>query len=269
VRAPIQRSFALEENLADIGARTSAQQVLADSLGLVTAVALSAAARRIAPNAHPGALPLAMFAPLACADLCSVHAELKAVALRTLNKERAEICAAHFLAHGDAPSPTAVAARERLLLPAALDASPLPLRIGSLSDAARDAAALAELLQSPAAARDRYALAYVPCTRARRAWRMPWAQAPAARPARGSAALALQDGVDTPEVLQALLQVAHLRRLPCRHDLTPDAARAWALRESYARARRDRRAFVAALRAARWQTEHVLLSSAERAPYTL
>jgi glutamate N-acetyltransferase/amino-acid N-acetyltransferase len=268
VRAPIQRSFALEENLADIGARTSAQQVLADSLGLVTAVALSAVARRVAPNAHPGALPLAMFTPLACADLYSVHAELKAVALRTLNKERAEICAAHFLSHGDAPSPTAVASRERLLLPAALDASPLPLRIGALSDAAPDAGALTELLRSPAAARDRYALAYVPCTRRRRAWRMPWAQ-PAPPPARGRAALALQDGAGTPEVLQALLQVAHLRRLPCRHDLTPDAARAWALRESYARARRDRRAFVAALRAARWQTEHVLLSSAERAPYTL
>jgi hypothetical protein len=39
------------------------------------------------------------------------------------------------------------------------------------------------------------------------------------------------------------------------------------LDESYRRARRDRRAFLRALREHKWQTQHVLLSSAERAPY--
>ena len=38
VRAPIQRSFVLEENLAEVAAKTSAQQVVADNLGLAVAV---------------------------------------------------------------------------------------------------------------------------------------------------------------------------------------------------------------------------------------
>ncbi len=267
VRAPIQRSFALEENLADIGARTSAQQVMADSLGLGLAVAVGAAQRRLLPAAHPGALPLALFAPLAAADLACVHAELKAVAFRTLNTERAQLCAAAFLDTGSAPDPTAVAAQERLVRPAALDTGALPLRIVPLAAAARDVETLLELLRSPAARRDRYVLAYeLP---AAPAWRPPWRRRRGPAALRGRALLALQAGAGADEALQALLQVAHLRRLPFRKDLGPQEARAWALEESYARARRDRKAFLEALHARRWQTQHLLLSSQERAPYLL
>jgi hypothetical protein len=42
VRAPIQRTFALEENMAEIAAKTSAQQVLADNIGLALAVGATA-----------------------------------------------------------------------------------------------------------------------------------------------------------------------------------------------------------------------------------
>lgn len=273
VRAPIQRSFALEENLADINARTAAQQVLADNLGLAAAVACSAAARRLAPLAHPGALPLALFAPLACADMYAVHCELKSVALRTLNTERGALCAAAFVRSGTAPSPAAVAAEERLVLPPRLDGGPLPLRIGPLGAAAaacaqqappdRAADALTELLAAPSARRDRYVLAYVPAAGRQRGW-------PAAGVmTRGTALLALQAGAGAGEALQALLQVAHLRALPFRADLGADEARRWALAESYKRARRDRAPFLRALRGQRWQTEHLLLSANERAPYLL
>lgn len=57
--------------------------------------------------------------------------------------------------------------------------------------------------------------------------------------------------------------------MPYRGDLPACEARRWALQESYQRARRDRRAFLRALKEQHWQTEHVLLSSAERAPYKL
>ena len=57
--------------------------------------------------------------------------------------------------------------------------------------------------------------------------------------------------------------------MPYRGDLPACEARRWALQESYQRARRDRRAFLWALKEQHWQTEHVLLSSAERAPYKL
>jgi len=274
VRAPIQRSFALEENLADINARTAAQQVLADNLGLAAAVACSAAARRLAPAAHPGALPLALFAPLACADMWAVHCELKSVALRTLNTERCAICAAAFVRSGEAPSPAAVAVQERLVLPPALDGGPLPLRVGPLGAAAAACAAqappdragdaLTELLAAPSARRDRYVLAYVPAAPRRRAW----GRRPAAV-TRGTALLALQAGASSAEALQALLQVAHLRQLPYRGDLAPEEARRWALAESYRRARRDRAPFLRALKTQKWQTQHLLLSANERAPYLL
>ena len=72
VRAPIQRSFALEENLAEIAAKTSAQQVLADNVGLAFAVGLTAFTNggKMA-EAYPTlrtALPLAAFVPLAAVD---------------------------------------------------------------------------------------------------------------------------------------------------------------------------------------------------------
>lgn len=88
VRAPLQKSFALEENLADIAARTQAQQVLADSGGLVLAVALGAGARRLG-LAQGRAGPLLFFPPLAALDLWAIRRQLKAVLLRTLNKASA------------------------------------------------------------------------------------------------------------------------------------------------------------------------------------
>jgi hypothetical protein len=86
---------------------------------------------------------------------------------------------------------------------------------------------------------------------------------------RGTALLALQAGASSAEALQALLQVAHLRQLPYRGDLAPEEARRWALAESYRRARRDRAPFLRALKTQKWQTQHLLLSANERAPYLL
>ena len=40
VRPPIQKTFALEENLGEIAAKTSAQQVLADNIGLALGVSV-------------------------------------------------------------------------------------------------------------------------------------------------------------------------------------------------------------------------------------
>ena len=44
VRAPIQRTFILEENLAEVAAKTSAQQVVADNIGLALHRLVSASA---------------------------------------------------------------------------------------------------------------------------------------------------------------------------------------------------------------------------------
>ena len=76
VRAPIQRTFALRENLAEVAAKTSAQQVLADNIGLAAAVGATAASGRL-PGRLRLWLPLAAFVPLCVLDLYCIYRELK------------------------------------------------------------------------------------------------------------------------------------------------------------------------------------------------
>ena len=147
VRAPIQRSFALDENLAEITAKTSAQQVLADNIGLAAAVAATGFTARLPDPRLRLALPLVAFAPLAAVDLYCIYRELKSVQLRTVNKERGEIIAEGFVRDGGrVPCARRVADAERLLIPARLDESSLPLKITGLGEACPTPDALAAAL---------------------------------------------------------------------------------------------------------------------------
>ena len=74
-------------------------------------------------------IPLVAFIPLATMDLYCIYRELKAVQLTTINKERAEIIADHWINHGSVPGTKYVSAAERLFVPARMDESTLPLRI--------------------------------------------------------------------------------------------------------------------------------------------
>lgn len=277
-RAPIQRSFALGENLADITARTSAQQVLADNLGLAIAVALTAAVRNM-PRTR-AVLPFALLPPLMFVDLYSIYRELKAVQLKTLNKERAELIAEAWVAERRVPSFSEVSKDERLLVPARLDEGSLPLDICPLATAAPTLADLRSALEHAGRApggHGNFLLTYHRQTQPKQArrwlqWASParWLEGGQRRRSRirGKAILAVHEDARAADILEALLQVAHLRALPFRRDLTPEEARRWALEESLARARLDRDEFLAATRATGWQTTNVLLSSAERATFT-
>ena len=86
---------------------------------------------------------------------------------------------------------------------------------------------------------------------------------------RGRALLALSQHATSRDVLQAMLQVAHLRHLPFRRDLDAEQARRWALEESAARAGRDIDVFVREMVDQGWQSGLVMLSSSERAPYSV
>lgn len=84
---------------------------------------------------------------------------------------------------------------------------------------------------------------------------------------KGTAYLSLGAGATSRDVLQAMLQVAHLRHLPFRADLDAEAARRWALGESRTRAESGVDDFLTELSGVGWQRSKVLLSSAERAPF--
>ena len=73
-----------------------------DTVGLLACVALMSAVR-----ARPRAqrlLPLAMLPVLAAGDLWSIWHELKAIHLRSLNRERAEMIAEAWLRRGRVPT---------------------------------------------------------------------------------------------------------------------------------------------------------------------
>ena len=289
VRAPIQRSFALEENLAEITAKTSAQQVLADNLGLAAAVVATSLTGKIASANARLILPLVAFVPLAAADLYCIYRELKATQLKTINRERGEIVAELFVKNGRVPSFKTVADAERLFIPARLDESTLPLRVTGLAEACPTAHTLADALRDDP--KTPYVLAYLFPSETKRkktlAARAGVALADVVAKTsasfssktdttkkkkqkermKGHATLALATHATSRDVMQAVLQVAHLRALPFRKDLDKESAREWALGESRARAERDVDAFVAQLFQNGWLTGKVLLSSAERAPY--
>ena len=291
VRAPIQRSFALEENLAEITAKTSAQQVLADNLGLAAAVVATSLTGKIASANARLILPLVAFVPLAAADLYCIYRELKATQLKTINRERGEIVAELFVKNGRVPSFKTVADAERLFIPARLDESTLPLRVTGLAEACPTAHTLADALRDDPTTP--YVLAYLFPSETKRkkafvaragvALADVVAKTSAAFSSKtndernrkkkqkermkGHATLALATHATSRDVMQAVLHVAHLRALPFQKDLDKESAREWALGESRARAERDVDAFTAQLFQNGWLTGKVLLSSAERAPY--
>lgn len=291
VRAPIQRTFILEENLAEVAAKTSAQQVVADNIGLALAVGAAKTMSKIA-TVRPEirrALPVFAFGPLAAMDLVCIYKELKAVQLRTINKERAEIIAAAYVKDKEIPSRAQVADTERLFIPARLDKSDLPLTVASIGDVCPTPKSLLKALTSKGKNANRpYILAYEPGASNKRVLlngkrisapktsengkksqtkrgKLPWQRKRTGL--KGRALLALNENATSKDVLCAILQVAHLRALPYRPDLTADEAYVWALQESESLAKRDIDAFASKLGKQGWSHERILLSSAERAPY--
>jgi glutamate N-acetyltransferase/amino-acid N-acetyltransferase len=131
-RAPIQMTFARNNNIGEIAARTSAQQVLADNLGLALSVSLMWACRNRAVLQRT--LPFIMYPFLALIDLGGIHKELEHVNLRSLNKERAEMLTMSWLRSREVLTPAEVAKKENFLLPEPFHAANLPLKLMSLHE---------------------------------------------------------------------------------------------------------------------------------------
>ena len=268
VRPPIQKTFVLEENLGEIAAKTSAQQVLADNIGLALGVSVMKFQTKFVPLALQRAVPLALFPILASIDLVSIHKQLKSVQLRTVNKERAEIIAEAFVREKTVASQLEVAEKERLLFPARLDASALPLRVTSLGIACSTLDLLASAFKDDV--HRPYVLSYEPyvqkkgniLSRIFMRDRKPLKY-------KGRALLALSNRATSKDVLQGILQVAHIRNLPFRKDLNEKEAYDWAVSESSRRAKADVNKFYNQIISNGWQANLILLSSNERMPYFL
>ncbi|KAL4431071.1 hypothetical protein ABPG75_006327 [Micractinium tetrahymenae] len=300
------RSFCLRENIADISAKTQAQQMVMDNLGLAAAVGMtylcrnSEAARRL--------LPLALFPLLAGGDLWAIHSELRSIHLRTLNKERAEIIAQHWLQEGAVPTPRQASQEERFVLPPHIEVGRMPLTICSLDRVVRSGQDV-RLLEGQDRD-DRYFLTFTPPGELlssdsssssgsgleRQRWRrlgppvLPWR---AAVRGAGSVRVCLRHDAAEPDIVQAVLQAAYLRQLlgvppaGSKHPVAVPASLAAAAAnggtgssageggidlqrvaaESAGLARGSLAPFISQLRGQGWQLAPFMLSSTEKQRY--
>jgi glutamate N-acetyltransferase/amino-acid N-acetyltransferase len=140
-------------NLADLSAKTQAQHMAVDTAALAVAAAANWLLRH--RDKARALMPVVAFPLLSAADLYCIYRELKAVELRTINRERAEMIAERWLAVKQeeargrassasaaalAPPPAAVPTRrevsdaESLLGPPNIADGFLPMRILPLED---------------------------------------------------------------------------------------------------------------------------------------
>eukprot|EP00899_Mesostigma_viride_P029096 jgi/Mesvir1/9371/Mv08986-RA.1 len=229
---PILHSFVLSENMGDVSAKGTAQHVIADNLGLGIAILLTNACR--GDERKRMALALGSFPILAGIELCAMYREIKAVELKTLNKERAELIAEHWLARGRVPDPKEVSQMEPILFPVRVADGFAPLRIGSIGASVKTVEELRWLLATYQD--ERYMLTFRPgrggdisiggsgsggghVDRGASAWvSQLLGRGASFLPAVGGGSqaqimLALREDARGLDVLQGLLQAAHLRHM--------------------------------------------------------
>lgn len=145
-RASIHRTFAHQENLADITAKAGSQSIAASLVGTGLGIGLSSYA-----SGDTGAL-LACFSVLSAGHLASTHHSLSFITFTTLNRFRLQLLMEDFLHARPLRSPDAVSQEESFAQPwqpkTELDASS-SLRVGvPLPDLAASSTRLGQLAEA-------------------------------------------------------------------------------------------------------------------------
>jgi len=136
------KKFSLSDNMADITAKSQAQHVVADTLGLGIALGLSHLANGVSPKLRM-ALPVLSFPILAAMDVLLVHRELRAIDLRTLNRDRSQLLASHWVHNNrEALCLADVSKRDNMTFLPFSPEGDWPLKVRPLSDAVTDADSL-------------------------------------------------------------------------------------------------------------------------------
>lgn len=274
-----QKSLCRGENLADLTAKTQAQHMVVDTLALGVSAWLTHVVRH-----NPSwqlLLPLLAYPVCAVGDVLSIYMELKAIQLRTVNRERAELIAEVWINTQSIPSFGEVSANERLMWASDVAGGFLPLRLQPLELVVDSADQLLALLRRYRGRQHVMALR----THRMRAWNL---MGP-----RVQLAATLSERASPEEMFIVVLEAAMLRQR-LRQRLTPlippgtkgkgvvpalhtclssgavpiqemDALRAQCRDDAVAAVR----GFMGAVGAAGWRTDEFLLSSREKLRYCL
>eukprot|EP00882_Tetradesmus_deserticola_P031372 GHRQ01035474.1.p1 GENE.GHRQ01035474.1~~GHRQ01035474.1.p1 ORF type:complete len:440 (+),score=177.05 GHRQ01035474.1:535-1854(+) len=93
-----QQALCASGNMADLASKTQAQHMVMDTLALAVSATANYVLRH--QESRRMLLPLVAFPLCGIGDLFCIYHELKAVQLRSLNRERAEMVAEHWLQQG-------------------------------------------------------------------------------------------------------------------------------------------------------------------------
>ena len=140
------KKFALADNMADITAKSQAQHVVADTLGLGLALGVSHAVQSVSPQLRL-ALPVLSFPILAACDVLLVRNELRAIQLRTLNRDRCQLIASDWVTRGRrVPCPAEVSKVENITFFPFSPEGGWPLEVSQIDECFDDPKHLARFL---------------------------------------------------------------------------------------------------------------------------
>ena len=131
------KKFALADNMADITAKSQAQHVVADTIGLGLALGMSYFANGISPWLRT-ALPILSFPVLAGMDIILVHSELRAINLKTLNCDRTQAIASHWVQNREVLQMAKISKIENMAFLSFSPEGVWPLKVVSLTSAVTD-----------------------------------------------------------------------------------------------------------------------------------
>lgn len=240
------KSFAKSENIADISAKAQAQQMAVDTVGLGIAVSLNMLLRN--KEAIRKRLPLALFPFLVSADLYSIYNELKSIHIRTLNKERAELLAQHWVCDQKIFSPREVCEREQFFLPPVASTGPYPLHIGPLRNCIQSEDNVDAFMKSVRSNEKYFATVKT-----------------ASDTRKGSVEACFRKDASTSDMLEVVLLSAYLRNpstCPEPHNISYHY-----LKTLERQSKRNVQKFLSDLRSAGWKTDSVTLNKIERQFY--
>lgn len=201
-----QQALCASGNMADLASKTQAQHMVMDTLALAVSASANYFLRH--KEAQRMMLPLVAFPICGLLDLFCIYHELKAVQLRSLNRERAEMVAQHWLEQGKIPTFKDISSGEQLMGPPNISGNLLPMRLLPLEATVSSPGQLQQLLSSYKGSK--YLLAVQPGES------IPWWDLPerfmAGYKAAPHIAVALASDAKPKDILTAVLEAAYLRR---------------------------------------------------------
>ncbi|QDZ17573.1 root UVB sensitive protein [Chloropicon primus] len=240
------KKFAMADNMADITAKSQAQHVVADTLGLGCALGLSHLMQSVSPQMRL-ALPFLSFPFLAAADIVLVKKELRAIELKTLNRDRLQVLASHWVGSGRqvVPSGTMSKIENITFFPFSPEGT-WPLQVDSVSQSLTDVGSLCVYLKHYE--KEEYML-------------IPGKRGPLARK---TLRLVFSASATERDLLKGVLQASYFRTLQGKSHSESEV-----IRRSKRLAEQNMNQFERDVRSAGWQTRPMLLFDSKYPGYVL